>query len=624
MRRVVGPLGLVLLPALLTACTGDDGDSAERAAETLAAGLSSGDLDEVDFVEATSAEVGDDYEATRAGMDGVEPQVEAGDVEEDGDSATATLTWSWTLGRGEHAWTYDSEVRLTRSEGDWRVAWGRDVVEPGLGPNASLDRTTIHADRGDILGAGGRKLVTERPVVRVGIDRSHVDDRQAVASARELARLTDIDVKPYVRQVRAAGPRAFVPALVYRDGEVPPPVVDGRPSIRGAVFYSDDQALAPTREFAAPILGTVGEVTAEMIEDDPERYRVGDAAGRSGLQQRYDEQLRGVDGVAVQAVAGNGRKRELFRAEPEPGEPVRVTMSLGLQRTAERLLSDVGPPSAIVAVRPSDGAVLAAANGPGTDGYNVATFGQFAPGSTFKTVSALALLRSGLSPDEPVHCPADVVVDGKRFTNYSDYPASALGQIPFRTAVAESCNTAFIGQRERLGNRGLVDAAATLGLGVDHDVGFPAYFGSVEAPESKTGRAADMIGQGTVLASPLSMAAVIASVQRGELVVPRLVESVEVEPHEHDPLTDAEAQSLRSMLRGVVTDGSGSGLADVPGPPVLAKTGTAEFSDDGELATHAWMIAAQGDLAVAVFVQRGRSGSQTAGPILEGLLRAAR
>ena len=69
--------------------------------------------------------------------------------------------------------------------------------------------------------------------------------------------------------------------------------------------------------------------------------------------------------------------------------------------------------------------------------------------------------------------------------------------------------------------------------------------------------------------------------------------------------TPAEAAALQGMLRGVVTSGSGSFLADVPGPPVIAKTGTAEFEKDGRLLTHAWMIAAQGDLAVAVFVDEG-------------------
>jgi cell division protein FtsI/penicillin-binding protein 2 len=76
------------------------------------------------------------------------------------------------------------------------------------------------------------------------------------------------------------------------------------------------------------------------------------------------------------------------------------------------------------------------------------------------------------------------------------------------------------------------------------------------------------------------------------------------------------------MLRGVVTSGSGRGLLDLPGKPVIAKTGTAEFESHGKTLTHAWMVAAQGDLAVAVFVDRGASGSGVAGPIIERFLRS--
>ena len=269
------------------------------------------------------------------------------------------------------------------------------------------------------------------------------------------------------------------------------------------------------------------------------------------------------------------------------------------------------------------------ASGPGSEGYSTATVGQYAPGSTFKVVSSLALLRSGVRPTTPVACPATTVVDGKRFKNYDDYPADGLGEIPFATAVANSCNTAFIGQRDAVTQAEVADAAASLGLGVDHDLGFPAYFGSVPATAaeagSDTGRAASLIGQGTVLASPMAMAAVAASVARGRVVVPRLLPAHptdEVPPP--TPLTAAEAAQLRSLMRGVVTRGSGSFLASVPGAPVLAKTGTAEFGTQAPLPTHAWMIAAQGDLAVAVFVDVGDSGSRTAGPLLERFLRGAR
>jgi cell division protein FtsI/penicillin-binding protein 2 len=77
-------------------------------------------------------------------------------------------------------------------------------------------------------------------------------------------------------------------------------------------------------------------------------------------------------------------------------------------------------------------------------------------------------------------------------------------------------------------------------------------------------------------------------------------------------------------MRAVVTEGSGRALNSLSGPAVIAKTGTAEYGDDDPLKTHAWMIAAQGDLAVAVFVNTGQSGSKTAGPLLKEFLESAR
>jgi len=619
------------LAGSLAACTeeGDDGPDPRPAAEELAQALAAGDLEEVQLGGPGAADAPAAYTELVARLGEVAPEVAVEEVQQDtdGDGATATLAWSWPL--APEPWTYTTEVALERSGEDWQPLWDPTVVEGSLQEGELLDATPVTPARGDILGARGLALVTERPVLRLGVDRSRVTRAQAVAAARRLAALVGIDTAAYVERVRAAGELAFVEAITYRRDEVPVAVARAYPDIEGVLGIQDEQALAPTREFAAPILGTVGPVTAEMLNEDPERYRPGDVAGLSGLQSRYDEQLRGTPGVVVAAVSddpsGGDDERELFRVDAVDGEDLAITLDHDLQSAAEAALSDIGPASAVVALRPSDGAVLAAANGPGTDGYNVATYGQYAPGSTFKIVSSLALLRAGLRPDSAVSCPPSTSVDGKRFGNYSGYPAAALGRITLREAVAQSCNTAFIGARDRLGEDDLAAAAASLGLGVDHDLGFPAYFGSVEPPATETEAAADLIGQGTVLASPMAMAAVIGSVQAGSLVVPRLVEQVEVDvPEGVAPLTGAEARQLRSMLRAVVTEGTGRLLGDLPGPPVIAKTGTAEYGATGAVDTNAWMVAAQGDLAVAVLVERGGSGSGTAGPVLRRVLSAAR
>src|SRR5690606_36413218 len=102
-------------------------------------------------------------------------------------------------------------------------------------------------------------------------------------------------------------------------------------------------------------------------------------------------------------------------------------------------------------------------------------------------------------------------------------------RVTLREAVAQSCNTAFVDQHDDLDDDALTKAAAALGLGVDHDLGFPAYFGQVPAPDGATEKAAALIGQGKVLASPMAMAAVAASVSSGRTVLPRLLAEHEVE-----------------------------------------------------------------------------------------------
>ncbi|HET6667261.1 MAG TPA: penicillin-binding transpeptidase domain-containing protein [Intrasporangium sp.] len=616
----------LLVVALLTGCEAAEnvgGPDPDDAAAALATALGSGDFQAVTFTDATADEAKRAYAKVTEGMGEVEPAVEVAGVEDAGDTATAQLAWSWPL--GDHRWAYRAEASLRLVDDEWQAVWKPTLVESSLKGDEVLDSSEVSPDRGQILGAGGQALVSDRPVERLGIDRTQVKPARAGESARQLADLVGVDAGPYVKQVEAAGEEAFIEAIVFRRDEVPPNVDPQHlAAIPGAITVSDELPLAPTREFAAPILGTVGEVTAEMIEDDPEKYQLGDEAGLSGLQARYDDQLRGTPGVVVQAVDGEGSERELFAEESTPGKPLKLTLDPRMQQAAERLLSGVGPASALVAIRPSTGDILTAANGPGTDGYNMATFGQFAPGSTFKSVSSLALLREGLTPSSTVPCTDRIVVDGKAFENYDDYPSGGLGRIAFRTAVANSCNTAFISQAGKLADEALVDAASSLGMSVDHDLGFPAYFGSVEPPASETEAAADMIGQGKILASPMVMATVIASIQSGSTVLPRMVKDWEVEQADVPELAGAEATQLHTMLRGVVTSGSGSLLADVPGAPVIAKTGTAEFERGGRLLTHAWMIAGQGDLAVAVFVEEGSSGSGTAGPILESFLRTAR
>jgi len=633
-RRAV-PIAVLLLALAVNSCGFfDKGADARDAAEQLATALQKGDVTTIGF---TDPQATKDYAAVAKTLD-YPAKVSVDQVTRSGDTAEVRL--DWTVDLGGQTWKHRTTAKLLDQDGSWKVAWKPSILEKSLAAGETFQVSRVKATRGDILGRDDQPIVTARPVIRFGIDRSQVPAAGAADSARRLAALVGVSAEPFVTQVTKAGPKAFVQAIALRRDAVTDAVIAGADAIPGARGISDHLPLAPTREFAAALLGTVGPATKEIIDKSGGRLHVGDDAGLSGLQLRYDEQLGGTPGVKVSAVpatakAGeqSGEPRTLFEVEPTAGQSLRLTLDPGLQQRADDLLAGVGPASALVAIQPSTGAILAAASGPGSKGYNTATFGRYAPGSTFKVVSALALLRSGLTPASPVACTPTITVNGKQFKNYSDYPAGRLGRISLRDALANSCNTGFISQHTRLQGTALADAAAALGFGVDHDLGFPAYFGQVPPPASETEAAADMIGQGKVLASPMAMAAVVASVARGETVVPQLVTAgsagASAGPAPGHPLTAAEAEALRSMMQAVVAEGSGVILQPLQPPAVIAKTGTAEYGTRSSaggppLPTHAWMIAAQGDVAVAVFVATGESGSHTAGPILRDFLRLAK
>jgi cell division protein FtsI/penicillin-binding protein 2 len=553
----------------------------------MAEALESGVFDDVPLANATPSDVSAEVEEITGGMGETSRAVELVDIDRTGgdDTREATFEVAWALADTEDEWIYTTTASLEFTGEEWLVEWSPSTLHPQLEDGGRLALRTSQAERGDVLAADGTPIVTERPVFRIGIDKTTLDGADPDSSAAELAAAVGVDPDGFADRVEASGPKAFVEAITYRedDAEAVLPELD---KIAGARAIPGTMALAPTREFARPVLGTVGEATAEIVEDSDGQINPGDVVGLSGLQQQYDEQLRGQRGIAVELIPADGDPEVVFERDATPGDAVTTTLDIDLQLHAERVLADVGPASALVAVQPSTGNVLAAASGPSGDGYATATLGEYAPGSTFKI----------------------------------DYPDAALGNIAFTDAIAHSCNTALIDQRDTVTQADLADAASSLGLGLANP-GVPAFAGAVPVEADTTEHAASMIGQGKVLASPLAMATVAASVAAGQTVVPTLIQGADTLPESDPaPLSEDEAGQLRTMMRAAVDYGSATFLGDVPGEPVGAKTGTAEYGTDDPPRTHGWMIAIQGDLAVAAFVEDAESGSHTAGPLLKEFL----
>ena len=582
------------------------GQRAQQVADAAASALASGVADDALFTEPTAERL----TAIYAGMGDLRPSVSVTELAplDDGTMA-AHLRWEWEIHAGKPTWAYETNLPLRRADGpDWLAEFAPAVVEPTLGEGEWLRASRLAAVRGPVYGQNGVPIAWNQRAYRVGIDQTLTLPATANEVAPALAELMGIDVARFTDQVARSGPKAFIEARVLR-ADLPADAALVQEALRweGVRAIETTRPLAITSSFLRPVLGVVGEATAEQVQASGGTMRGGDLVGRGGLQERRQHVLGGTTGFVVEKVRADRRGIELFTVPALDGASVMTTIDVGVQQQAEEVLAEVGPASALVVLRPSDGAVLAAASGPGSEGYSTATLGQYPPGSTFKIVTALAMLRTGLTPDSLVSCTDGFSVDGYRFDNWQGYPASALGDVPLRLAFAHSCNSVFLAGAQAVGTPALADAAASLGLTADPALVVSGFLGAVPVDGTPVEQVAAGIGQGKVLASPLGMATVAASVAAGHTVSPVLViepgNAVTTAP---TPLTEAEASALRELMRGVATQGTASGLARL-GPDIGAKTGTATW---GAASYHGWVVVTRGDLAVAVFIADAAGSSE--------------
>ncbi|GAA2481363.1 penicillin-binding transpeptidase domain-containing protein [Streptomyces thermolineatus] len=540
------------------------------------------------------------------------------DPQGDEDGPTVLVPFRASLGlRGAGTWTYGSSARVHKGEDGWRIRFERTLLHPGLGPRDHLVRKRLTPPRAGVLAADGSDLAPRSTVWAVSIWPAKLTDPdRAYAALGDPALGADIDTGALRKRVEAADPDRSVPVVTLRDG-VYRSVRDTLTAVPGLQFRDFTRPLAAA---ARPLVGSVQPATAETLENAGRHAAPTDEVGATGLQYRYQKQLAGTPGASVVVVdeATKEAGRTVYEHRPRAGAAVRTTLDPEVQKAAEAALSGFDGNASLVALRSATGEVLAVADTP-ADGGNRALTGRYAPGSTFKAVTAAALLDAGVSPDTDAPCPRTVTVNGQRFENQAEFELPT--GTTFREDFAHSCNTGFIGMRDRLPAGALTAAAAKFGIGGPWQVGAAGFDGSVPEPSGPNDEAAAMIGQGRVEASPLVMASVAATVESGRFHQPVLVPAAVKEKHRAPGPGAAVAKRLRELMRAVVTDGSGRALKDLPGAPA-AKTGTAEYGDADPPRTHAWIIGFRDGVAFSVLLEDGGSGGKDAGPVAARFLRA--
>lgn len=389
----------------------------------------------------------------------------------------------------------------------------------------------------------------------------------------------------------------------------------------------------PDADMFSHVLGYVGDITPEELQILFNRgYTPSSVIGKAGVEQLYDEVLRGREGQEFRRVDAQGRQvsdEDVNDIPPIQGNDIVLTIDRGIQELTQKALGDrIG---AAMVLDPKTGEILSMVSYPG---FNANRFyeeqggdyftqvsldprGSFinrtlqateSPASTFKVLMTAAILEENAFPvDSPIFCPGSYTVGNRVFNCHKQY---GHGSVALYTALAESCNVYYytIGN-EYLGPQTVIDYSRALGFGERTGIDLPnERSGLVPTPDWKERTYNDgwrpgdtvnlSIGQGFLQVTPLQLANMVAGiVNDGEIYRPHVVKEIRdaitgevIELYEPEllrtaPYSDETFAGVREAMRGVVTDGTPQ-IVMTTNAPMGGKTGTAETASE-EL-RHSW------------------------------------
>jgi cell division protein FtsI/penicillin-binding protein 2 len=523
--------------------------------------------------------------------------------------------------RGLGVWRTTTSVSLIKRGSRWLVDWAPSIIDPRLTDGGRLALVRSWPARGEILGAHGVPLTTDDPRVTVGVVGERIHDPATVLTDLVEAGAPRSRARAALAAARAQ-PDQFEPVFEISRARFEQlraaPGPDNVYAVPGTSFQATGVRRAITEQLATHIVGSVGAITAEQLHRLGSPYDASSTVGQTGLELAYERRLAGSPMTEIVALDASGARVATLRTFPgRRPRALPTSIDPRVQRAAEAALAGQSHGVAMVAIRPSTGQVLAAVSDPAEQSFDGALQGAYPPGSTFKVLLSAALIAHGLSPSSSVTCPPTVTVDGELFHN-------AEGDGPTQTldgAFTESCNTSFIDLAlSHLHPRDLPATAALFGLERTPRIGVPAFAANVTAPRSRTAMAAASIGQDTLTFSPLGMAMVAADVDHGSVLAPRLVAGAGNDRIASRSLPPAIVDGLRTMMSHVPETGTAAGTG-LP-PATFAKTGTAQYQQDGRLQTDAWLMGYRGDIAFAIVFQNsgGFDGGPRDGPLIARFL----
>lgn len=539
--------------------------------------------------------------------------------------------------------------------------------------------------RGVIVDRFGNPIAVNKQNYRVVVVAEQTADlEQTLDALSQIIQLSDYDRRRTLKEV--SHKRPFLPVTVRENltWEEVARVEVNTPDLPGVTIETGQSREYVMGDAAAHVVGYVGAVAESDLGDDPLLEIPGFRVGKNGIEKTYDLALRGKAGTSEVEVNSMGRViRELNRDEGKPGSEIVLTLDRELQQFAVNRLGAESGAAAVINVLTGEMLVMASTPGfdPGafsqgmTEVYwkqlttdpkgplnNKVIAGQYAPGSTFKTMVALAALDSGVvTPDHRVFCTGEVALGDSHFHCWKK---GGHGSLDMHGGIMHSCDVYFYDVARRVGVDRIAEMARRFGLGstlgIDLPGERPGLMPDTNWKLAVTGVAWQPgetlvagIGQGYILATPLQLAVMAARIASGgNAVVPHLsrdlVEQGSVEPRPRPAFSPvgASVAALKVVQDGMIAvsnNPQGTAYASripVAGFEIAGKTGTSQVrriskaerlagvkkNEDlpWEQRDHALFIGfapiSQPRFACAVIVEHGGGGSKAAAPIARDVM----
>jgi penicillin-binding protein 2 len=526
----------------------------------------------------------------------------------------------------------------------------------------------IIAPRGAMLDRYGRVIVDNYPSFSVLLLRD--DPAQLQKLLPQIADGLNVALEDIQQQIEAAKALPQFQPIVIKPEASPADIAfieSHRADIPVLEMLMVHRRRYPRGGFMAHVSGYVGEVSADQIEESNGRYKAGDIVGKAGLERQYNDQLMGVDGLRRSVVNSVGREvGRLEQTDAVPGKPIRLTIDYDLQLVAEESL--VGKKGAVVAIDPKTGDVLAMASQPSYDPNDFAIRiskeewkslnedpehplvdraiqAQLAPGSVFKIFMSTAMLESRAIPENyKVFCPGYAEFYGRIF---HDAEKEGHGEMDLHNAIVHSCDVYFYNVGKQLGIDRISFYATNLGLGRKTGIDLPgeetglvpsqAWKERVFRQKWYPGETISVsIGQGATVVTPIQLAYTIGGiVLGGKFHQPHMLISGTPSPEVDFPISDSTVDFLTQAMWGVVNEGGTAGASKLADIEFCGKTGTAQvISLQGKeragrqaaLRNNAWFVGfaprRNAEIVVAVLVQGGGFGAESAAPIARDIVKA--